>query len=379
VLAFAAGMGLSDAVLRFVPEYIVKQDWAHLRGIIWASWGQTLAIGLVISSLGTGLLLWIATWHHLENATAIVLGIWTVPVIALAKLQTEISRGVRQIALAYLPSLILHPLLLIGGAFLWFQVQKDLTSVDAIALSLLFLPILLILQLQLIHIELAPKIDRIRPAYSLRQWLFVSLPLLFINGSFVILNQTDTLTIGAMMGTREVGIYNAAVRTASWVNFSLMSVNAIAAPLFAALYAKGDIEGLQKLVSIIARWMFLPALLVAIALTLFAEPILGLFGAEFIAAKWVIATLAVGQLVNVGAGSVGYLLIMTGHHNQCAYVVGISALVNLVLNLIWIPQIGILGAAIATSLSMALWNIWMNRLVVKYLGVDPSIVAALRA
>ena len=379
VLAFAAGMGFSDAVLRFVSEYTVKQDWAHLRGIIWASWGQTLAVGLAISSLGTGLVLWISTWHDLENVTAIVLGIWTVPTFALAKLQLEIARGVRQIMLAYVPSLIVYPLLLIGGAYFWFQEQNHLTSVNAIALSLLFQPIILTVQLQLIRLELTPKISRIRPAYALRQWLFVSLPLLFINGSHIILNQTDTLTIGAIMGTREVGIYNAAFKTASWVNFSLVSVNAIAAPLFASLYAKGDLQGLQRLVSTIARWIFLPALIVAIGLIQFAEPILGLFGAEFIAAKWVMAALALGQLVNVGAGSVGYLLIMTGHHNQCAYVMGFSALGNLILNLIWIPQIGILGAALATSLSMALWNIWMNRLVVKYLGVDPSIMAALKS
>jgi O-antigen/teichoic acid export membrane protein len=230
------------------------------------------------------LVLWISTWHDLENVTAIVLGIWTVPTFALAKLQLEIARGVRQIMLAYVPSLIVYPLLLIGGAYFWFQEQNHLTS-----------------------------------------------------------------------------------------------VNAIAAPLFASLYAKGDLQGLQRLVSTIARWIFLPALIVAIGLIQFAEPILGLFGAEFIAAKWVMAALAFGQLVNVGAGSVGYLLIMTGHHNQCAYVMGFSALGNLILNLIWIPQMGILGAALATSLSMALWNIWMNRLVVKYLGVDPSILAALKS
>jgi hypothetical protein len=32
----------------------------------------------------------------------------------------------------------------------------------------------------------------------------------------------------------------------------------------------------------------------------------------------------------------------------------------------------------ATALSMVLWNLWLNVLVVKYLGVNPSIVAALK-
>jgi O-antigen/teichoic acid export membrane protein len=70
---------------------------------------------------------------------------------------------------------------------------------------------------------------------------------------------------------------------------------------------------------------------------------------------------------------------MTGHQNQCAKVIGICALVNIVLNFIAIPTLGILGAGLATGLSMALWNIWLNTLVVKYLDVNPSIVAALRS
>ncbi|MGB3691590.1 MAG: polysaccharide biosynthesis C-terminal domain-containing protein [Spirulinaceae cyanobacterium] len=51
--------------------------------------------------------------------------------------------------------------------------------------------------------------------------------------------------------------------------------------------------------------------------------------------------------------------------------------VNIMLNLIGIPWLGILGAGIATAVSMALWNIWLHRLVVRYLNINPSIVAAL--
>ncbi|MCU0536736.1 MAG: polysaccharide biosynthesis C-terminal domain-containing protein [Hydrococcus sp. Prado102] len=379
VLAFLGGFGLSETVLRFIPEYTIKQDWAHLRGIIWGSWGQTLAISLVICLGGTGLVLWLGTWRGLSSVMALILGIWTVPLLAIAKLQLEMARAIHQMLLAYVPSFILHPLLLMGVGFIWFQEHRSLTSINAIAFSLSLLPLILLVQLQLIRLKFVPQIRKVRPVYSLHQWLLVSLPLLFIGGASIILNQTDTLTIGILLGTKEVGIYNVGFKTAGWVSFSLMAVNAIAAPLFASLYADGNLQELQRMVSVIARWIFFPALLIAIGLVNFAEPILGLFGEEFMAAKWVMAAIAIGQLVNVGSGSVGYLLMMTGHHNQCAFVMGWSALINLVLNLILIPSIGMEGAALATAFSMALWNVWMNRLVVKYLGVDPSIMAALRS
>ena len=124
----------------------------------------------------------------------------------------------------------------------------------------------------------------------------------------------------------------------------------------------------------IARWMFYPALVMAIAIVLFSRPILHLFGAEFIAAQGALVALMLGQLVNVGAGSVGYLMLMTTYQKQAAGVMAVSALANIILNWVGIHWFGILGAAIATALSMALWNIWLYVLVVKKLGVRPSIL-----
>ena len=112
-------------------------------------------------------------------------------------------------------------------------------------------------------------------------------------------------------------------------------------------------------------------------LIIFARPILGIFGAEFVAARWGLTILVLGQLINVGVGSVGYLMIMTGHQNQSTYIFGFSALANVILNALLIPRFGTIGAAIATATTMALWNISLHFLVVKHLHVYPSIVANL--
>ncbi len=376
-LAFLAGLGLPTAVLRFIPEYTIKQDWAHLRGIIWGSWLQTLIASLVTASCGTILLLWLNTYRDLEYIVPLILGICSVPLLALTALQKEIVRAVQQIVMAYAPSLIIYPLVLLGVAFFW-QSQQRLTSTSAIALSMLSLFLILIVQLEFFRRALSADIRQVHPAYAFRQWWKVSLPMMFIAGSSMILNQTDTLMIGTMLGAKEVGIYSAALKTAAWVNFILIAVNAISAPMFASLYAEGDRVALQRLVSAIARWMFWPALAVSLGLIVFASPVLNLFGSEFIAAKGALSVLILGQLVNVGAGSVGYLLMMTGHQNQCALVMGFSALVNVVLNIVGIHWLGIMGAALATAFSMALWNIWLHTLVVKHLNIYPSVFAAFR-
>jgi O-antigen/teichoic acid export membrane protein len=377
-LAFLSGLGLPTAVLRFIPEYRIKQDWAHLRGIIRGSWQQTLIASLITVAFSTAILLWLVLHQRLDYSQTLIIGIWIVPLIALANLLQQIIRAFQQMTLAYAPELIIYPLVLISIAFVW-QLHQSLSSTIVISLSIVSMLIVLTLQALLFQQKLNTEVEQAKPVYAMDRWWRVALPLMLFDGSSVILSQTDTLMLGVMLGAKEVGVYGAALKTSLWVNFILKAVNAISAPMIAGLYAQGDRQELQQLISTIARWMFYPALVIGIGLIGFATPVLQLFGTEFTLARESLIILILGQLVNVGTGSVGYLLMMTGHQTQAALVMGATAIVNVVLNLIGIHWLGIVGAALATAFSMMLWNFWLHTLVVKHLNVRPSILAAFHA
>jgi O-antigen/teichoic acid export membrane protein len=110
---------------------------------------------------------------------------------------------------------------------------------------------------------------------------------------------------------------------------------------------------------------------------LFTQPVLSIFGSDFITANWTLKILVIGRLVDALCGSVGSLMVMTGHQNKSLPVFGWCALMNIVLNAITIPYLGMVGAAIATSITMITWNIWLSVLVIKYVKVNPSIFSAL--
>ncbi len=377
-LAFLSSLGLPSAVLRFIPEYTVQEQWAHVRGIIGASWRYTLGFSSLVaiatlSVLGVGVM-----YQQMAIAPAVLLGIATVPLQALAKLQGELARAKHRIVLAYAPLKLVVPVLMLGGVSLWYFSGQSISSQGAIALFGGALILILIVQWIQFWQGLLPIEQTTTAMYLRRQWLWVALPMFLMDGAHVMLNRTDLLMLGSLRGVEEVGIYSAAVQTASWVNFPLFAVNAITAPVYAALYAQGDRASLQRVVSMVAHWIFWVALAIALFLILFAVPILHLFGAAFIDGRWALVALSLGQLVNVGAGSVGYLLMMTGHQTPCARVFLISALINIGLNAIAIPKLGLFGAALATAFSMMLWNVWLHILVVKYLQVRPSILFAFR-
>jgi O-antigen/teichoic acid export membrane protein len=106
--------------------------------------------------------------------------------------------------------------------------------------------------------------------------------------------------------------------------------------------------------------------------------VLGLFGPAFGAAQLPLIILLVGQLVNAAAGSVGWLLLLTGYQNQGAFVYGCVAGIHLALLGVLVPWLGIEGAAIATTVSLSVWNIWLHHLVVRRLDIHPSVIFAVR-
>ena len=186
------------------------------------------------------------------------------------------------------------------------------------------------------------------------------------------------LVLGLIGDAESVGVYQAAAKTATLVTFVLYAVNTVAAPRFATLYAQGRTGELAALVRQAAHAIFWPTLGVVAFLVAAGRPVLRLFGPAFDAAYAPLVLLVLAQLVNAGVGSVAYLLNMTGRQRHTMWVVGCCAVANVALNAVLIPRLGLLGAALASGLSIVAWNLWLHRIVVRELGFSPSILAALR-
>ena len=95
-----------------------------------------------------------------------------------------------------------------------------------------------------------------------------------------------------------------------------------------------------------------------------------MFGAEFEAGAASLVILAVGRLVSSMTGPVGSVLSVTGHQRINLAVYGAAAGLQLMLDLILIPQYGIVGAAVASTVAMVAWNAVLYIAVVKVLQCD---------
>jgi O-antigen/teichoic acid export membrane protein len=214
------------------------------------------------------------------------------------------------------------------------------------------------------------------PAVHARAWLSAAIPITVMTGLYIGNGRVGTILLGSLTGPEAAGIYALALRGADRVMFALVAVNTALSPTFAALHAKEDVAGLQRVVTQGARLIFALALPVAAFMLLLGHVFLGIFGAEFVAGATALRILVLGQLVNVLMGPVGVLLVMAGRERLAMYGFAAGLVSNLALAAMLIPAYGVEGAAWAATVSMVVWNVVLGVLTARSLGVGASVLGA---
>ena len=192
----------------------------------------------------------------------------------------------------------------------------------------------------------------------IKKILHISIPMLISTSMFYIIQWTDTIILSYFESVENIGIYNVAVKISMSTSIILFSINSISAPKYSELFFSqryDEFKSTIKFSSKLIFWLSLPILLI---IGIFSEFFLGIFGVEFINAKYSLFILLFGQFINILCGSVGYILLMTGKEKILRNIIVVSGIINVVLNIILIPYWGILGASISSSVSIISWNIF---------------------
>ena len=158
------------------------------------------------------------------------------------------------------------------------------------------------------------------------------------------------------------------------VPFGLVAIVTVSSPLIASAYRRADFEEMARIARLNARFSFAFGLATATILAVSGRVLLGAFGPSFVDAYPALLVLLVGGLVNSFTGSVGYLLIMTGHQMAALAIVGAALLLGLGLNLVLIPVLGVTGSAVASATCLSVWNLAMLVYVRLIHGIDGSAI-----
>lgn len=186
-----------------------------------------------------------------------------------------------------------------------------------------------------------------------------------------LVSQADKILLGLYLNPRVVGIYVLASTLSAFIPIILQSVNQIFAPVIADLHAQGQIGVLQKLFQTLTKWVLGLTLPLAFVVIIFARPLMRIFGPDFESGWPVLVIGAIGQLVNCGVGSVGYILLMSGNQRRLIRVQFAMAAISVLVNISLIPVLGIIGAVLAAACVNVGGNLWNLHQVRQALHISP--------
>jgi len=175
---------------------------------------------------------------------------------------------------------------------------------------------------------------------------------------------------GAYVSSEALAQLAVAQRTAMLSSFILIAVNLVVAPRFANLYRNNDMPALENLAIKSVKLIGIFALPIIGGMLIFPTFLMGLFGDGFTDGAVLLQILAVGQFINAMTGSVGFLLMMSGHERDMRNVTLVSGTFALLLTWLLTVQFGIVGAAIGTAIAVATQNLLAVYFVKKRLGFN---------
>ncbi len=366
-------LGLPQSAVRFVAVYCAAGQLERLRGFLGWSAGLLLVSNLL---LGCAVLLagpWVAMnlYHTPALNTYLVLFALIMLFGALNTLFGQVLAGYKDVARrTVITSFIGSPLTMV-------------ISVSAIVLGAGLLGYIFaqVAGAVIVLLLLVSTVWKLTPTEA--RWFGAGLPRLepgvisFSAAAFsvafleFVIGQTDKVLIGFYLDARHVGIYAVAAALAAFVPIILQSVNQIFSPTIADLHSRGETELLGRIFQTLTKWILGLTLPLASVVIIFARPLMRIFGHDFEVGWPILVIGTVGQLVNCGVGSVGYLLLMSGNQRRLIRVQATMAGVMVLLNLLLIPQWGITGAALGAALTNVVANAWYLRDVRVTLGLFP--------
>ncbi len=380
LLSQIAELGLGSSILRFVAAYRARAEWALLHGILRFSSRLVFSLSLVIAALVAGVVWLLSDQLGEEQTITFWLALLLLPVLTLTGLRQTALVSLKHVIRAGIPESIFKQLLimvLVGGLYL--VARDSLSATEVMTVNLISWLVTFVIGTVWLLRLLPPEVAQAVPAYQRREWIKVSLPMLFATGMRMILFQADIIMVGAIMGARAAGIYAVATRIVEIVAFGEQALNSIVAPMISELFNSEQHAKLRRMMTFAAWGRFAFTLITSLVMALLGDFLLGLFGAEFVEGLMPFLILLGGNVLVSMAGSGGFLMPMTGHQNQHAVQVAIAALINIALNAILVPMYGISGAAIATVISMIVWNIIMLSYVWRHLKINPTIFSRLQS
>lgn len=365
-----AAFGIGSALTKYVAEFL--DDRATIRNYVSSGMTSSIITGTLMGVVLFLLAPYIAIsfFHVPELESMIQLTALCYPFIAVQKAVNGTLNGFRRMHL-----------------YAFLNIVQNVTVVAAsIALVLLFEmgvmgAVIGFVGPTILVSALSPILIRDCIGFGSSFWDTAALRATTVFGFYVVLGnsiaflntQVDSILIGYYLNPTEVGIYAVAVLLAQTLTLIPGAVQRVTAPATATLYGKGDIEGVRRLYySTLKKSLLISAGSAVLIAALGPYIIALLFTEEYLVSYVPLLILLLGYTVDASFAAVGATLSSIGKVHIPFRISTVCGVLNVILNILLIPILGIRGAALATAATMIMSFGITVKIIHHYIGDHTS-------
>ncbi len=205
----------------------------------------------------------------------------------------------------------------------------------------------------------------------IKSYLGFSLPLIPNGLCIWIITLSDRYVIGYFMNIDAVGIYSAAYGLGSLVAFFYSPISIVLLPALTNFFGNNEVKELKTYLKYSLNFYLMFAIPSFFGISILSKPLLGtLTTPEFVSGYLIVSIVALATIFLNCASIINNGLVLFNKTKTIGLITIISALINLISNIILVPLVGILGAAISTLMTFIILLLITTYLNFKRLPFD---------
>jgi len=346
-------LGLADGLLRFIPYYRNKKNQHKISQIFRFSLISSSIAGLIAGFLMFFYADFIAIkiFHNSGLIPFFKLFSIAVPLSVITQIFLSSIRAFEKISWYSFIVNILQNVVKVSVLLFLILLLKDSS---AIGISyILGIVSMLLVAYYVCKYKIPELFFRQKYVKNINKELFIySLPLIFSAVIASVFGWIDTFFVGYFKTVVDVGVYNVALPIAGIIAFTPFLFMQLFFPLINREYSSKNLDLIKQLSKQISKWIFLINLPLLVIFILFPGVIINLlFGSQYLAAETALIILAFGFFFMSQAEISLHLLNMAKKPHLGMIDIALAAVLNIILNIILVPKLGLIGAALSTTIS----------------------------
>lgn len=355
-----AQAGIMQGIVRFYPQYKQKEKKEfELFAIIFLVC-SVLFFSLIFIVFKQDILSLLFSDNSRQVEEYFDLLIFLIIILSVIALYEGFARAKTSIVLVNFLKDVYIRLLTAISIFLFFT---ELISYKGLLYSLLLIygsaAIILVIQTSYQHQITATLFFRELKWIRVKEIIKYNFFMVISIGSNLIVGKIDVLMISAFLGLAENGVYTTLLYVAVVVEIPKRAVSQIVVSLYSKAFAASKMDEVKVLYTKTAINQLIIGLLLYLGIIVNLDNLFFFIpnGEVYEIGKWVIVIMGASRVMDMAAGSNGELIVMSKHYQFNVAAIASLAILTIVTNLLLIPAFGINGAAIASFISLAIFNL----------------------